>query len=173
MKIAWVAVGFAIFNTASAADAPVTGLDRLAAVLPGTWNTEGQNFDTAVSHAGPQHYVTVRDCWREKDAYKCVYVVNGVLEHYSIFSWDAGNGLYQETAINPRGKLPEVHISVKDNVWTYDQDIQDRDGNVVHIRTIRTFTSPVSVGYLMEYSADGKQWVVVTKSTETRIDAPK
>jgi len=105
-----------------------TGLERLAATLPGTWKTEGQTFDTAISKNGPQHYVTVRDCWRTDSAVKCVFIVNGVLEHYSIYSWDAANNLYQETPITGRGKQPEVHIGVKGNVWTYDQDTQDRDG---------------------------------------------
>jgi hypothetical protein len=150
-----------------------TGLDRLAARLPGTWKTEGQTYDTAISKTGPQHYVTVRDCWRTDSAVKCVFIVNGVLEHYSIFSWDAANQLYQETPITSRGKQPEVHISVKDKVWTYDQDIQDRDGNAVHIRIVRTYTSPLSADYLMEYSGDGQQWTQVAKSVETRTDAGK
>jgi hypothetical protein len=150
-----------------------TGLERLAATLPGTWKTEGQTFDTAISKNGPQHYVTVRDCWRTDSAVKCVFIVNGVLEHYSIYSWDAANNLYQETPITGRGKQPEVHIGVKGNVWTYDQDTQDRDGNVVHLRIVRTYTSPVSADYLMEYSGDGQQWTLVAKSVETRTDAGK
>lgn len=150
-----------------------TGLDRLAATLPGTWKTEGQTFDTAIGKSGPQRYVTVRDCWRTDSAVKCVFIVNGVLEHYSIFSWDAANSLYQETPITPRGKQPEVRIGVKGNVWTYDQDIQDRDGNVVHVRIVRSYTSATSADYLMEYSGDGQQWTVVAKSVETRTDAGK
>src|SRR5690348_11662727 len=56
------------------ADAPpAAGLDRLAQVMPGTWKTEGQTLDSKFTKAGPQRFTTVRDCWRDADAYKCVY----------------------------------------------------------------------------------------------------
>jgi hypothetical protein len=44
---------------------------------------------------------------------------------------------------------------------------------VVHVRIVRTYTSPVSADYLMEYSGDGQQWTLVAKSVETRTDAGK
>jgi hypothetical protein len=173
MKIAWVAVGFAIFNVTSAADAPVTALDRLAAVLPGTWKTVGQTFDSPMTKAGPQGYTTVHDCWREQDAYKCVYVVNGTLQLYDIFSWDAGNGLYGMTQITPQGRQPEFRVNVKDNTWTYDQDIVTQEGQVIHYRIVRNYTSALSADYEYEYSTDGKQWNTIAKGTDTRIDAVK
>lgn len=157
----------------AAAEAPVTGLDRLAAVLPGTWKTVGQTFDSAMTKAGPQGYTTVHDCWREKDEYKCVYVVNGTLQLYDIFSWNAGDGLYGMTQITPQGRQPEFHVSVKNNTWTYDQDIVTQQGQVIHYRIVRTYTSAVSADYEYQYSSDGKTWNTIAKGTDTRIDAPQ
>ena len=156
----------------AAADAPpAAGLDRLAQVLPGTWKTEGQTLDTKFTKAGPQHYTTVRECWRDADAYKCVFVVNGQLQLYDIFSWRAGDGVYLMTQITPKGKQPEFHISVKDQAWTYSQDIQTQDGHVVHYRIVRSYTSPTSADYVYEYSDDGKEWTRMAEGTETRSNA--
>lgn len=156
------------------ADAPpATGLDRLAEVLPGTWKTEGQTLDTKFTKAGPQRYTTVRDCWRDGDAYKCVFVVNGQLQLYDIISWHANDGVYLMTQITPQGRQPEFHISVKDDVWTFAQEIQTQDGHIVHYRIVRTYTAPASAGYAYEYSDDGKQWTRMAEGTETRSDAGK
>ncbi len=166
----------ALFATAlpAMADAPpAAGLDRLAQVLPGTWKTEGQTFDTKFTKAGPQRYTTVRDCWRVDDAYKCVFVVNGQLQLYDIFSWHAVDGVYLMTQITPQGKQPDFHISVQDQAWTFAQDIQTQDGHIVHYRIVRTYTSPTSAGYAYEYSDDGKGWTRMAEGTDTRIDAGK
>ena len=154
----------------AAADTPASGLDRLAQVLPGTWKTAGQTLDTQFTKAGPQTYTTVRDCWREGAEYKCVFVVNGQLQLFDIFSWDAGDGIYQELQITPQGKQPVFHISVKGDTWTYDQDIESRDGHVIHYRIVRGYTSRTSADYLYEYSVDGKDWTPIAKGTETRVD---
>ncbi|MFI4920128.1 MAG: hypothetical protein ACHQAZ_00640, partial [Gammaproteobacteria bacterium] len=114
--------------------APPAGLDRLATVLPGTWHTLGNTFDSQFTKAGPQTYTTVRDCWQEGGEYKCVFVVKGQLQLFDIFDWDAVDGIYQETQITPQGKQPTFHIFVKDATWTYDQDIESKGGQVVHYR---------------------------------------
>lgn len=154
---------------ASAADAPA-GLDKLAASLPGTWQTVGETFDSPFTKAGPQHYTTLRDCWREDNAYKCVYVVNGTLQLYDIYGWDANSGMYDQTRISPQGKQPDFRVFVKDSVWTYSQDIQTKDGKVVHYRIVRTYVAPTQVQYVNEFSEDGKTWTPISKGTETRID---
>ncbi|HEY4128913.1 MAG TPA: hypothetical protein VGN70_12755 [Gammaproteobacteria bacterium] len=160
--------------TAVLADAPApTGLDRLAAILPGTWKTEGQLLDSPVSKAGLQHYVTARDCWREADAYKCVSVVNGTLQLYDIFSWDAIAGVYHQTRITPQGKQPDFSIAVKGDTWTFDQDIARADGSLVHYRVTRTYAAPGSETYANTFSSDGKTWADVANGTETRLDPPK
>ncbi len=151
------------------ADAPLTGLDRLAALLPGTWRTAGQTFDSQFTKAGPQSYTIVRDCWREDSALKCVNVVNGVLQLYDIFSWDEGGALYEETQITPQGKQPGFHITVKGETWTYDQEITDRNGGVIHYRIVRTYASALSADYLYEYSSDGKTWTPIARGTETKF----
>lgn len=155
------------------ADAPLAGLDRLAAVLPGTWRTTGQTFDSQFTKAGPQLYTTVRDCWREDSAYKCVNVVNGVLQLYDIFSWDEGGALYEETQVTPQGKQAGFHITVKGDSWTYDQEIEDRSGGVIHYRIVRTYASPLSADYLYEYSSDGKTWTRIAQGTETKLVSGK
>jgi len=153
------------------ADAPVaTGLGRLAQVLPGTWKTVGQTFASQFTKAGPQTYTTVRDCWGEGTEYKCVFVVSGQLQLYDIFSWSAGDGIYQELQITPQGKQAPFHVSVKGDTWTYDQDIESHDGQVVHYRIVRSYTAPTSADYLYEYSLDGKEWTPIAKGVETKIN---
>jgi hypothetical protein len=162
----------ALSATATLAESPApTGLDRLAAILPGTWQTEGETSDSPISKAGPQHYTTHRDCWREADAYECVSVVNGSLQLYDIFSWDAAAGVYHQTRITPQGKQPDFSISVKGDTWSFEQDISRADGSLVHYRVTRTYTAPGAETYANAFSSDGKTWVDVAKGTETRLDA--
>ncbi len=148
-----------------------TGLDRLAAVLPGTWKSTGEGYKTPFTNEGKVDYTTVRDCWREGGEFKCVFVVNRRLQLLSIFSWDAADGVYHENQITVQGPSPVFNIQVKDNVWTYTQDGQDKQGNVYHYRIVRTYTSATSADFLNEYSLDGKTWVTLEKGTETRVDA--
>jgi hypothetical protein len=156
-------------SSVTLADTPApTGLDRLAQVLPGTWTTKGETLDSPFTKAGPQDYVTRRECWRDTAAYKCVFVVNGSLQLYDIFSWDAQDQLYQETQITPKGPQPEFHISVKGDTWTYDQDIVRPDGTVIHYRILRVYTSVSSATYSYSFSTDGKQWTDIAKGSETR-----
>jgi hypothetical protein len=157
--------GFAY--AAPSADGP-TGLDRLAASLPGTWQTVGETFDSPFTKAGPQHYTTQRDCWREDSAYKCVYVVNGTLQLYDIYGWDAQSGIYDQTRISPQGKQPDFRLFVKGEVWTYSQDIQTKDNKVMHYRIVRTYVAPTRVEYVNEYSEDGKTWLPISKGTEVK-----
>ena len=150
------------------ADTPAAiGLDRLAQLLPGTWTTKGETLDSPFTKAGPQNYVTRRECWRDTAAYKCVFVVNGSLQLYDIFSWDPNDQIYHETQITPKGPQPEFHISVKGDAWTYDQDIARPDGTVIHYRILRTYASPSSATYSYSFSTDGKQWTDIAKGTET------
>ncbi len=168
MKTLFLALAVVASATHADAPAPASPMDRLMAALPGTWHTVGQTFDTQFTKAGAQNYTTLRDCWRDKDSVKCVFVVNGSLQLYDIFSYDTQDGLYHETQVTPQGKQPEFHISVKDPVWTYDQDIASRDGGVIHYRIVRTYRSPLSVDYSYAFSTDGKQWTEIAKGTESK-----
>ena len=159
----------ALVVTPALADAP-TGLDRLAAFLPGTWKTEGQAFDSPVSKAMPQHYTTRRECWREPDAYKCVSLVNGTLQLYDVYSWDAVAGVYHQTRITPQGKQPDFTLGVQGDTWTSDQDITRADGSMVHYRVVHSYSAPGSDTYADSFSSDGKTWVDVAKGSETRLD---
>lgn len=151
--------------------ATLTGIDRLAAVLPGTWKSAGDGYATQFTQAGKVNYTALRDCWREGAELRCVFVVNRKLQLLSIFSWDAVDGIYHEEQITPQGPSPVFNILVKDNVWTYTQEGQDKQGNVYHYRIVRTYTSPTSADFLNEYSLDGKTWVTLEQGTETRTDA--
>lgn len=165
---AFVASFLAVPALAAEPPAPA-GLDRLAQLLPGTWRTEGQTFDSPFTKAGPQRYTTQRDCWQGEGSYKCVSVVNGTLQLYAIFGWDAKDNLYHETQVTAQGKQPEFHVSVDGDTWTYGQDIARSDGSVVHYRIVRTYMSPASAAYSYAYSLDGKQWTEIAKGTETRL----
>ncbi|HEY1773975.1 MAG TPA: hypothetical protein VGH91_12375 [Gammaproteobacteria bacterium] len=169
MRIAFVVMALWMSGALAGPAAP-TGLDRLAQVLPGTWTTHGQTFDSPFTKAGPQDYTTRRDCWRDADSYKCVWVVNGSLQLYDIFSWDAEDQLYQETQITPKGRQPDFHISVKGDTWIYDQDIERPDNTVIHYRILRVYTSATSASYSYSFSTDGKRWTDIAKGTETRAD---
>jgi hypothetical protein len=152
------------------ADAPLTGIDRLVALLPGTWKTTGQTLDSAYTKAGKVDYVAMRDCWREAAELKCVYVVNQRLQLLSIFSWDAQDGIYHENQITVSGPSPAYTIMVKGDVWTYTQELEDKEGKVHHSRKVRDYSHPGTVSFTGEYSEDGKTWVTYEQGTETKID---
>ena len=159
-------------SVAAAADAP-TGLDRLPSVLPGIWQTDGQTQDSPVSKAGPQHYTTRRDCWREPEAYRCVSVVNGTLQLYDTFTWDAAARVYHQTRITPQGAQPAFTVAVTGDTWSYQQDFTRNDGSTVHLRIVRTYGPAGTASYDESFSPDVKQWLEVAKGTDTRVDAGK
>lgn len=152
------------------ADAPATGLDALAPLLPGTWKGTGEVYQTEYTKAGQMSYVSARDCWLQASELKCVFVVNKRLELYAIFTLDAGNGIYHETQFTHEGESPVFNIYVKGNTWTYLQDGEDKGGNVYHTRIVKTYVSPTHVDITTEYSVDNKTWVLYQKATETRIN---
>lgn len=171
MKKLYALLLFCLCAAPALADAPAaSGIDRLAALLPGTWKTTGETFDSQFTKAGKVDYVADRDCWKEAAEYKCVFVVNRKLQLLSIFSWDAQDGLYHENQITVAGPSPVFNIMVKGSVWTYTQDGEDKQGNVYHYRKVRDYSQPGAVSFTGEYSLDGKTWVTIEKGTETKVD---
>ncbi len=156
-------------GAALAAGPAPTGLPRLIALLPGTWTTTGQTYDTQFTKAGQVGYTSDRDCWLEGPELKCVYVVNRKLQLFSIFDWDATDSVYHENQITVQGPSPVFNILVKGETWIYLQDGQDKTGNFYHTRLTKTYASPDKVDITSEYSLDGKTWVLYEKATETRV----
>ncbi len=168
---------FLVSLTVAAAEPPAgdagAALLRLMAVLPGTWKTEGATFDSLLTKAGPQHYTTRRDCWQGASDVRCVSVVNGTLQLYDIFTWDAQQHVYEQSRITPQGRQPEFRVSAAGSAWSYDQDVSRPDGSLIHYRVIKTYASAAAATYSYAYSLDGKQWTEIAKGQETRLDAGK
>ena len=158
---------------AAADDAVGAALDKLAATFPGTWKSDGESFKTEYGAGGKSAFTTVRDCWRTPDAFKCVLIQDGGLRAETVFTYNAATGLYYEDEITPKGRAPSFTLMVKDNVWTYHQDTTDAAGNAIVYEIVRTFTSPTTVEYHSEYTRNGKEWIGMTKGTETKVDTGK
>ena len=158
---------------AVADDTADAALDKLAAAFAGTWKTSGESFKTQYTEGGKDEFTTVRDCWPTRDTLRCVLIKDGKLMAELVFTYNVGSGAYNEAEITPNGRTPGFTVMVKDNSWTFRQDVTDNTGNALQYELVRTYTSPTAVEYHTEYTRNGKEWIGMAKGTETKIDAGK
>jgi hypothetical protein len=148
-------------------------LDKLAAAFGGTWKTSGESFKTQYTEGGKDEFTTLRDCWPTRDTLRCVLIKDGKLMAELVFTYNVESGVYDEAEITPNGRTAGFTVTVKDNAWTFRQDVTDNAGNALQYELVRTYTSPTLVEYHSEYTRNGKEWIGMAKGTETKVEAGK
>lgn len=154
-----------VTSLANAAPA-VSGLDKIEAYA-GTWKTEAEHFSTPYSKAGQETTTLKNDCWRSGDFYACHQIVNGKSAALLVFTYDATSGIYHSYAIPANGGEPGLggELIIKGNVWTFPWQFIDK-GKTIYFRVINVFTTPHTIEYRQEYSADKLHWTLMAKGFE-------
>ena len=156
-------------SLAYAAPAPA-GLDKIAA-YDGTWKGETEHFNTPYSKAGHETATIHNDCWRSGDFYVIHQTVNGKPQAVlSVYTYDAKADLYHVYGVPVNGDDPGAagKLIIKDNVWTFPWEYNDK-GKTIYFHVVNVFTTPTTIEYRQEFSADKIHWTVMAKGYEAKV----
>jgi hypothetical protein len=158
-----------VFLASAAGAAAPQGLDVLA-VYAGSWKTEIHHLDTAFSHKGEELFTLRNDCWRSAGYFACDQFVGGESKALLVFTYDAATRVYSSYPIPAAATAPVSPgtLIVEGPVWTFPWDVTE-DGKTTHFRVVNTWSSPDAIEFRQEFSADGKQWVVMAQGHEMRV----
>jgi hypothetical protein len=143
------------------ADAPTSATaedptKKLGAFV-GKWQTEG-------SFTSGQKTSTTLECrWSPQGSYLvCDQLVNMGGEHrqFTVYSYDSKAGKYSYVTLADPGAKPTIGgITIKGNLWTYDDSSFTANGKTTMIRTTNEFTDPkTEVFKVMSSEDNGATW---------------
>ena len=153
--------------TALPAAAP-QGLDRLKAYA-GSWDTQMTHLDTPYSKAGAEHHRLDNDCWRSDTFYVCRQAVDGKSVALLVFTYDAAQDRYASYPVVPGNDAAHAGLLIiQGQDWIFPWDGTEQ-GKTTHFRVVNTWSSPDSIEFRQEYSADGEHWTTMATGHEVRI----
>jgi len=145
-----------------------TGLDRIAAAVTGTWNTEAETYSSELSQAGHQTLKVERECWKSGEALKCLMVSDDKLIAENVYTYDKASDSYRERVLTAQGAYPDFTLTIKGDTWTYLEEIKSKQGDTIHLRLVRIFKTPDSVESKTDFKHDTGDWITSATGTETR-----
>jgi hypothetical protein len=141
--------------TSATADNPTKKLG----VFVGKWETEG-------AFTSGQKTSTTLECrWSPQGSYLvCDQLVNMGGEHrqFTVYSYDSKTGKYSYVTLSDPGAKPTTgSITIKGNLWIYDDSSFTANGKTTLIRTTNEFTDPKTEVFQVATSEDnGATWKI-------------
>jgi hypothetical protein len=150
--------------TSAAADDPTKKLG----VFVGKWQTEG----TLTS--GQKTSTTLECRWSPQGSYLvCDQLVNMGGEHrqFTVYSYDSKTDKYSYVTLSDSGAKPTTGgITIKGNLWTYDDSSFTANGKTTMIRTTNEFTDAKTEVFKVATSEDnGLNWKVMLQGVAHKI----
>jgi hypothetical protein len=138
---------------AAQSDDPTTKLGAFV----GKWETEGAFTN------GPKTSTTLECRWSPQGSYLvCDQLVNMGGEHrqFTVYSYDSKTGKYSYVTLSDPGAKPTTGgITIKGNLWTYDDSSFTTNGKTTLIRTTNEFTDAKTEVFKVATSEDnGATW---------------
>jgi uncharacterized protein YxeA len=158
-------------KSAQATPTPVAATDdptkKLGAFV-GKWETEG------AFTSGQKTHTTLECRWSPQGSYLvCDQLVNMGGEHrqFTVYSYDSKTGNYSYVTLSDPGAKPTTGgITIKGNLWTYDDSSFTANGKTTLIRTTNEFTDPKTEVFKVTSSEDnGASWKVVLQGVAHKI----
>src|SRR5664279_2537980 len=144
------------------------GVDAMAAYA-GTWKVEIVHLDTPFGKAGNESHTLKNDCWRSGDFYACNQYVDGESKALLVFAYNAKDKTYASYPITVGSDGARAgKLTITDNVWIFPWETTDK-GTTTHFRVVNTFTSPRTIEFRQEYSADGEHWTAMASGQEHKL----
>jgi hypothetical protein len=149
--------------TSATADDPTKKLG----VFVGKWETEG-------AFTSGQKTSTTLECrWSPQGSYLvCDQLVNMGGEHrqFTVYSYDSKTGKYSYVTLADPGAKPTTGgITIKGNLWTYDDSSFTANGKTTMIRTTNEFTDAKTEVFKVATSEDnGANWKVMLQGWRTK-----
>jgi len=150
--------------TSATADDPTKKLG----VFVGRWQTEG-------TFTSGQKTSTTLECrWSPQGSYLvCDQLVNMGSEHrqFTVYSYDSKAGKYSYVTLSDPGAKPTTGgITIKGNLWTYDDSSFTANGKTTLIRTTNEFTDAKTEVFKVATSEDnGLNWKVMLQGVAHKI----
>ena len=154
------------------ADAPASATaddpTKKLGVFVGRWQTEG-------TFTSGQKTSTTLECrWSPQGSYLvCDQLVNMGGEHrqFTVYSYDRKTGKYSYVTLSDPGAKPTTGgITIKGNLWTYDDSSFTANGKTTMIRTTNEFTDPKREAFKVMSSEDnGATWKTVLQGKAQKV----
>lgn len=155
-------------SVAGAATTGAEGIDAIGAYA-GTWRTQIITLKTPYSTARKEASTLTNDCWHSHEFFACQQLVNGESKAFIVFAYNAKDKSYSSYPIAPGAdSVHRSNLVIAGNVWTYPWQEVER-GKTMHFRVVNVFTSPGTIQFRKEYSADEKHWTLMATGQEHRV----
>ena len=151
-------------TTAASSEDPTKKLGAFV----GKWETEG-------TFTSGQKTSTTLECrWSPQGAYLvCDQLVRMGGEHrqFTVYSYDSKSGKYSFTTIADPGAKPTTGgITIKGNLWTYDDSSFEANGKKTVIRVTNEFTDPKTEVFKVVTSEDnGATWEPMLQGVARKV----
>jgi hypothetical protein len=148
--------------------APTDDPTKKLGAFVGKWETEG-------AFATGQKTSTSLECrWSPQGSYLvCDQLVNMGGEHhqFTVYSYDSKAGKYSYTTLSDPGAKPTTGgITIKGNLWTYDDSSFPANGKTTMIRTTNEFTDAKTEVFKVATSEDnGASWKIMLQGVARKI----
>lgn len=159
-------------KSAQATPAPVTPptdnpTKKLGAFV-GKWETEG-SFTS-----GQKTHTTLECRWSPQGSYLvCDQLVNMGGEHrqFTVYSYDSKTARYSYVTLSDPGAKPvSGGITIKGNLWTYDDSSFTANGKTTMVRVTNEFTDPKTEVFKVTTSEDnGANWKIMLQGVAHKI----
>jgi hypothetical protein len=136
----------------------------------GKWETEGTFTN------GPKTSTTLECRWSPQGSYLvCDQLVRmgaaGDHRQFTVYSYNSKAGNYSFTTLSDPGAKPTTGgITIKDNLWTYDDSSFESNGKKTVIRVTNEFTNPKTEVFKVVTSEDnGATWKPVLQGVARKV----
>jgi len=134
----------------------------------GKWETEGAFTN------GPKTSTTLECRWSPQGSYLvCDQLVNMGGEHrqFTVYSYDSKTGKYSYVTLSDPGAKPTTGgITIKGNLWTYDDSSFTTNGKTTLIRTTNEFTDAKTEVFKVATSEDnGANWKTMLEGKARKV----
>jgi hypothetical protein len=134
----------------------------------GKWETEG------AFTSGQKTHTTLECRWSPQGSYLvCDQLVNMGGEHrqFTVYSYDSKAGKYSYVTLSDPGAKPATGgITIKGNLWTYDDSSFTANGKTTMIRTTNEFTdAKTEIFKVMSSEDNGATWKIVLQGKAQKV----
>ena len=134
----------------------------------GKWETEG------VFTNGPKTSTSLECRWSPQGSYVvCDQLVNmgGQHRQFTVYSYDSKAGHYSFTTLADPGTKPTTGgITIKGNLWTYDDSSFTANGKTTLVRVTNEFTDSKTEVFKVASSEDnGANWNIVLQGVAHKV----
>src|ERR1051326_9074238 len=151
------------------AAAPVEDPTKKLGAFVGKWETEG-------SFTSGQKTSTTLECrWSPQNSYlvcdQLVRMGAGEQRQFTVYSYDSKSGKSSyATLADPGAKPTSGGITIKGNLWTYDDSSFTANGKTTMIRTTNEFSDPKTEVFKVASSEDnGATWKIVLQGVARKV----